>query len=504
MEIAWDFSRCRVLKKEGEPMPFKPIPAMIAVAITLIMWFVIPVPEGVTPNAWHLLALFVGTIAAIIGKALPIGAISIIAITLVALTGVTADTPKQAMSDALSSFSSSLIWLIAVAIIISRGLVKTGLGARIAYNVIAIFGKKTLGIGYSLAIAELLIAPITPSNTARGGAIIYPITRSIAESFGSHPNDSSTSKIGKYLSLVNYQANPITSAMFITATAPNPLVVDLIANATGSDIHLSWTTWALAMFLPGLACILLMPLVIYWVAKPQITNTPNVKEFASAKLAELGKFSRDEKIMLAIFGAMLILWANIPAMIFGKAFAVDATAVAFLGLSATILTGILTWEDVLKEKSAWDTLVWFGVLIMMATYLNKLGLIAWFSSSMESAISGLGISWVGAVVILTLVYMYTHYFFASTTAHITAMFAAFYGVGLALGAPPMLYALILAAVSSLMMTLTHYATGTAPVIFGVGYVPLGDWWRVGFVMSVVNLIVWIGVGLVWWKVLGYY
>lgn len=109
MEIAWDFSKCRVLKKEGEPMPFKPIPAMIAVAITLIMWFVIPVPEGVTPNAWHLLALFVGTIAAIIGKALPIGAISIIAITLVALTGVTADTPKQAMSDALSSFSSSLI-----------------------------------------------------------------------------------------------------------------------------------------------------------------------------------------------------------------------------------------------------------------------------------------------------------------------------------------------------------------------------------------------------------
>ena len=229
-------------------MPFKPIPAMIAVAITLIMWFVIPVPEGVTPNAWHLLALFVGTIAAIIGKALPIGAISIVAITLVALTGVTADTPKQAMSDALSSFSSSLIWLIAVAIIISRGLVKTGLGARIAYNVIAIFGKKTLGIGYSLAIAELLIAPITPSNTARGGAIIYPITRSIAESFGSHPNDSSTSKIGKYLSLVNYQANPITSAMFITATAPNPLVVDLIANATGSDIHLLWTTWACMPF----------------------------------------------------------------------------------------------------------------------------------------------------------------------------------------------------------------------------------------------------------------
>lgn len=485
-------------------MPFKPIPAVIAVLVTLIIWFVIPIPQGVEPNAWHLLALFVGTIIAIIGKVLPIGAISIIAITLVALTGVTADTPKDAMKDALSSFSSPLIWLIAVAVIISRGLVKTGLGARIAYSVIGFFGKKTLGIGYSLAIAETLLAPITPSNTARGGAIIYPITRSIAQSFGSKPDDGTTKKMGEYLSLVNYQSNPITSAMFITATAPNPLVVELVAKATDNNIHLSWTTWALAMLLPGLACILLMPLVIYIIAKPEITKTPNVKEFTNQKLAELGKVSRDEKIMLGVFGGMLLLWANIPAMLFGDVWAVNATAVAFLGLSVVILTGVLTWDDILKEKSAWDTLVWFGVLIMMATYLNKLGLIAWFSGQIETVIGGMGVGWVGAVVILTLVYLYAHYFFASTTAHITAMFGAFYGVGLALGAPPMLYALILAASSSLMMSLTHYATGTAPVIFGVGYVSLGQWWKVGAVMSVVNLVVWIGVGLIWWKVLGYY
>ena len=140
----------------------------------------------------------------------------------------------------------------------------------------------------------------------------------------------------------------------------------------------------------------------------------------------------------------------------------------------------------------------------MATYLNKLGLVGWFSSSIEALIAGLGIGWVGAVAILTLVYLYAHYFFASTTAHITAMFAAFYTVGLSLGAPPMLYALILAATSSLMMTLTHYATGTAPVIFGSGYTTLGEWWKVGFVMSVVNLLVWLGVGLVWWKLLGHY
>ena len=485
-------------------MPFKPIPALIAVLCTLIIWFVIPVPAGVTPDAWHLLALFIGTIAAIIGKALPIGAIAIIAMTLVAITGVTADTPKQAMNDALSSLSSSLIWLIGIAIMISRGLIKTGLGSRIAYNFIAIFGKKTIGIGYSLALAELLISPITPSNTARGGAIIHPIMRSIADSFGSRAEDGTQNRIGKYLALVNYHSNPITSAMFITATAPNPLVVDLIADVTGAQISLSWTTWAVAMFLPGMACILLMPIVLYVLVKPELTETPDAKTFAKERLAKLGKVTKNEKIMLAVFTGMLLLWADIPAMIFGDALSFDATAVAFLGLSALILTGVLTWDDILKEKSAWDTIVWFAALIMMATYLSKLGLISWFSGAIQSMVAQMGVGSIGAMAILTLVYLYSHYFFASTTAHITAMFAAFYTVGIALGAPPMLFALILAASSSLMMTLTHYATGTAPVIFGSGYATLGEWWKVGFVMSVVNLVVWIAVGLVWWKVLGYY
>lgn len=485
-------------------MPFKPIPALIAVLCTLIIWFVIPVPAGVTPDAWHLLALFIGTIAAIIGKALPIGAIAIIAMTLVAMTGVTADTPKQAMNDALSSLSSSLIWLIGIAIMISRGLIKTGLGSRIAYNFIAIFGKKTIGIGYSLALAELLISPITPSNTARGGAIIHPIMRSIADSFGSRAEDGTQNRIGKYLALVNYHSNPITSAMFITATAPNPLVVDLIADVTGAQISLSWTTWAVAMFLPGMACILLMPIVLYVLAKPELTETPDAKTFAKERLAKLGKVTKNEKIMLAVFTGMLLLWADIPAMIFGDALSFDATAVAFLGLSALILTGVLTWDDILKEKSAWDTIVWFAALIMMATYLSKLGLISWFSGAIQSMVAQMGVGSIGAMAILTLVYLYSHYFFASTTAHITAMFAAFYTVGIALGAPQMLFALILAASSSLMMTLTHYATGTAPVIFGSGYATLGEWWKVGFVMSVVNLVVWIAVGLVWWKVLGYY
>jgi len=482
----------------------KLVPAAVTLLITGLLWFVIPAPEGVSTSAWHLLALFVGTIVAIIGKVMPIGAIAMIAMALVALTGVTSDKPGQAMKDALSGFSNSLIWLIGISIMISRGLAKTGLGNRIGYHFIALFGKKTVGVGYALALSELVIAPVTPSNTARGGGIIHPIMKSIASSFGSKPEDGTQNKIGQYLALVNYHSNPITSAMFITATAPNPLIVKLVADATGADVSLSWGTWALGMLLPGLVCMLLMPLVLYVLYPPEVKSTPNARHFAHEQIEQMGPMSHGEKVMVGVFSMMLLLWAGVPAMLFGASWVVNTTAVAFLGLSVLLVSGVLSWDDVLKEKSAWDTIVWFSALVMMATFLNKLGLIQWFSLQVEHQIADLGVSWGMAAAILVGVYFYAHYFFASTTAHITAMFAAFYTAGLALGAPPMFLALLMAGASSLMMSLTHYATGTSPIIFGSHYVNMEHWWVAGLVMSIVNLAIWTLVGGIWWSVLGYW
>lgn len=478
-------------------------PALIAIALGLLVWL-LPQPEAVGDQGWLMLAIFIGTIAAIIGKAMPIGAVSMVAIALVAASGVTSDNPGRAISDALGSFSNSLIWLIAVAIMISRGLIKSGLGARIGYYFISLFGKRTLGIGYSLAISELVLAPVTPSNTARGGAIIHPIMQAIANSFGCKPDHSDSKRIGKYLALVNYHSNPITSAMFITATAPNPLTVKLIADATGAAIHLSWATWAVAMLLPGLVAMALMPLVLYWLYPPEIKRTPDAMTFAKARLAELGPVSRDEKIMLGVFALLLLLWADVPGFLFGAAWSFNATTTAFIGLSVLLLTGVLTWKEVLAERNAWDTLVWFGALVMMATQLNSLGVIAWFSGSMQSLIATAGLGWPAGAALLILVFLYSHYFFASTTAHITAMMGAFLVVGLSLGAPPMPFVLMMAAASSIMMSLTHYATGTSPVIFNSGYITLGEWWKAGFVMSVMSLLVWVIVGGLWWLLLGYW
>lgn len=495
----------RLLRYLWETIPFRVVPAIISTVVLFTM-LLLPVPEGLTPKAWALVAIFVTTIVAIILKVMPLGVMALMAVVIVSVSQVTADSSKDAVNDALSSFSNSLIWLIVISILISRGLKKTGLGNRIGYWFISVLGKRTIGIGYGLAICELLLAPFTPSNTARGGGIIHPIMRSIANAFGSDPEKGTEGKVGTYLALVNYHANPITSAMFITATAPNPLVVNYVASVTNQDFQLTWGTWALCMLLPGLVCILLMPLIIYMISPPEIKKTPNAVTFAKGELAKMGEVKPNEIIMMSVFGLLLFLWAGVPAMLFGPAFAMDPTAVALIGLFILLITGTIDWNDVLSEKSAWDTLIWFGSLVMLAGQLNKLGVIKWFSNGLKDMIVMSGVSWELTAIILVVVFLYSHYLFASTTAHISAMMLAFLTVGVQLipAEYVTLFLLIMTAASCIMMTLTHYATGTSPIIFGSGYVTLGKWWKVGLIMSVFELIIFAVVGGIWWKVLGHW
>src|SRR5262245_1053649 len=345
-----------------DAVPFRIIPAVIT-TLVLIVLLLLPAPEGLTDKAWALVAIFLTTIVAIILKVMPIGVMALMAVMIVALSQVTSTSSKGAIADALASYANPLIWLIVAAVLISRGLKKTGLGRRLGLYFISLLGKRTLGIGYGLAACELILAPFTPSNTARGGGIVHPIMRSIAAAFDSDPEKKTEGKVGTYLALVNYHANPITSAMFVTATAPNPLVVDYVAKVTNQSFHLSWGTWALAMLLPGLLCLVLMPLVIYLLSPPELKATPDAVTFARNELKTMGPLQAKERVMVGTFAMLLLLWADVPGAIFGSEFTLDATAVALLGLFVLLITGTLDWDDVLSEKSAWDTLIWFGSLV---------------------------------------------------------------------------------------------------------------------------------------------
>ncbi|AWG25516.1 anion permease [Flavobacterium kingsejongi] len=470
------------------------IPLLITVVIGVTLWF-IPAPEGVTPEAWHLLAIFLATIIGIILKAASMGTLCMLAIALVAMSGVLAPgNPLESISLALRGFGDKIIWLIGISFFIARGFIKTGLGSRIAYLFITLFGKSSLGLAYSLGAADLLLAPAIPSNTARGGGIIYPIMKSMSMSLGSMPDQPETHrKVGAYLTLNSYYMNLIASAIFLTGTASNPMCQKFAADL---GIEITWMSWFWAAIVPGLASAILIPLLLYRIFPPELKKTTEAPAMARLKLKEMGPVTRNEWLMVLAFVILLVLWIS------GDFFQIDATTTAFIGLSILLLTQVLTWEDIKGEKGAWDTIVWFATLVMMASSLNELGFIPWFGQLIQTKL--LGLSWTTAFPIIVLTYFLSHYLFASATAHVAAMYAALLAVGMAMEVPPMLLALMLGYTGSLYGTLTHYAHGPAPVFFGSGYVDVKKWWIMGLIVGISLMLIWMGLGGLWWKAIGVY
>ncbi|MBN7287782.1 anion permease [Campylobacter curvus] len=462
----------------------KLIKALIVVLIGVAIWFC-PHPEAVTAQAWHLFAIVVATIVGLIVQPLPIGAVAFIGVTIAVLTNVL--SPK----DALAGFGNTTIWLIFCAFILARGFIKTGLGRRIAYKIISLIGDSTLKISYGIVLSDLIISPAMPSSGARAGGILFPIVRGLSSALGSEP-ENSRKKAGAFFMQTLWQGNTITNGMFLTSMAANPLIAKLAADTF--NVQISWTLWALGALVPGLISLAVIPYVLYKIYPPQIKRYPEGKAIAKKELENIGPMSYGEKVVTSVFIGALVLWAT------GNITGLNATTVAMLAVCVLIVFGVLSWDDVLLEKGGWDTLIWMGALITLAGGLSKLGFVKWFAGYASGAVGG--ISWVVALGILLLVYVYTHYFFASLTAHITAMYATFGAVAIAAQAPAYLVALVFAYASNLMMPITHYGGAPAPIIFGAGYVTQNEWWRLGFITTLVNLCIWTFIGGAWWKILG--
>lgn len=462
-------------------------PLIVCLVIGLSIWL-LGHPDQVTPQGWRLFAIFIATIVAVIIKPAPIGTVIIVSLTTLLLTN-TLD-----LKQALSGYTDPVVWLVVMAFFISKSFIITGLGNRIALWFASKLGKSALGLSYGMLVTDLVMAPAIPSATARSAGIILPIIQGLSRSYGSHPNDPSSSKIGKFLVLISFQGTAITSAMFLTAMAANPIIASL---ASKNGIEITWIIWAKAAFVPGIISLLLLPLIIMKLYPPTLKHTPNAPSEALEKLKEMGKITKNEWLTMAALAILLFLW------ILGKSlFGMDTLTAAMIGLCILLLSQVLTWKQLVHEHSAWETFFWFGALLMMANHLNKFDIIEWLSSYSVGYLNG--VNWKVGFPILGLVYFYSHYLFASSTAHILAMFVSFLTVSVQLGTPPMLAALVLAFFSNLFGGLTQYTFSPGPLLYGAGYTSIKEWWITGFIVSVINIIIWVSVGLVWWKILGLY
>ncbi|MCS3424422.1 L-tartrate/succinate antiporter [Rahnella sp. BIGb0603] len=473
---------------------FMLLPVLVAVLLLLV-----PTPDGLEPYAWHFFAIFVGVIVGLIFEPLPGAVIGLTGVVVIALfsqwllfSPAELADPKfkmaaQSFKWAVSGFGNSTVWLIFGAFMFAAGYDKTQFGRRLALILVKYLGRRSLTLGYAITFADLLLAPFTPSNTARSGGTIYPIIANLPPLYGSKPNDPSARKIGSYLMWVAITAACITSSMFLSALAPNLLALGIVNSVTG--INISWGTWFMAFLPVGLLLLLTMPLLAYWFYPPEVKVNDEVPKWATSELAKLGRMSRHEILLLVFVCCALAMW------IFAASFIEPAMA-ALLVVVLMLWTGVLNWNDITSNKPAWNTFAWFATLVALADGLSRTGFITWLGKE-GAALMG-GISPGAATIALLLAFYLLHYLFASTTAHTTALLPAMLTIGAAIpGINMQVFCLLMVTSLGVMGIITPYGTGPSPIYYGSGYLPTKDYWRLGTIFGAIFLVALLVIGYPW-------
>ena len=490
----------------SEAVSHKLLRWLIVFAVGVGVWL-LPMPAGITPQSWRLLAIFLATITGSIVRPIPGGAIVLMGVTAVAITGA------LPVREALGGYADPIVWLVLAAFFISRAMIKTGLGRRIALLFIRAIGHHSLGLGYALISTDFLLASIIPSNGARSGGVIFPIAKSLSEAYQSRPG-ATARKLGAFLMVLCYQCDVIICAIFLTGQASNVLIAKFAQQTTG--IELTYTRWLLGALVPGLISLAIVPQLLYRVFPPEIKHTPAAAEFARTELKKMGPMKWQEWLLLIVFVVVATMWITrglaglIPSIArvvpSGRLIAaltffstLDYAIPPLLGVAALLMSGVLVWRDLVTEHGAWAVFIWYGGLVRMAEALGETGITKRFAEA--SGALTVGWVWWLALAALLLIYFYAHYGFASITAHVTAMYTPFLLVILAAGAPTFLAVLSLAYLSNLDASLTHYGTTPAPIYFGADYVKQRTWWWLGLLVSIPNILIWIFAGATWWKIL---
>jgi len=454
----------------------------LARAATLVLalgiWF-LPPPEGLTVPAWRLFAIFASAIFSVVVSAFPILTASVLAVAAAVLTGILPPV------KAYAGFANGTILLIVVAFLVARAVVKCGLGQRAGHLIVSVFGRSTLGLAYSIFVVDGLIAPAFPSNTARSG-VIYPLTVSLAEAAGAKPGDPSRARLGRFLMFSGISSLSLSSALWLTAMAANPLGSEM---AKTFGVEIGFGSWLIAASVPTLVGMVLLPLLLYKVIRPEVTATPDAPAAARRALAALGPLTRDEKVVLGAFAGMVALWASAATL------GIDSTAVAFLGLGLLLATGVLTLGDIAKEGDVLATFIWFAVLFTLSGQLNELGFMGFLGQRLAGAMGGL--SWVSAGLVLVVAYVLLHYLFVSQTAHLLALFGVFLDVGVKLGVPAPLLAFQMLFATNYFAPITPQGSSANLLFAGSGYLSQGDLYRLGALTTGFNLVLYLAVATPW-------
>ena len=465
----------------------KQILKLLLIFIVIVGIWNVPTPEGLATETWHIVALYLGLLCGLVIKPFPEPIITLIIIGIAAMFMKT--------SILLKGYGNNMAWFIAMVTIVCTAFVKTGLGKRIAYNLLLRAGKTTLGLGYILTFTDFVLSPATGSNSSRT-SIIYPIFQNIAEGTGSSP-DKEPRKLGAYLTVLMYASSQGTSALFLTGMATNAITVSLITEMLG--LQLTWGTWFLASIVPVGLFLLLAPFVIYKIYPPELKSLDDVKPLAEKGLKELGPMSMEEKKLFVLFILAILGWMFGPKIPFID---LSMQVVGFVFLALVLVLNVLNWNDVIGAKSAWSIFIWYGSFYGIASSLASAGFYTWLSEHLGQILDLSKFGGMTVTVILLFISLAVRYFFVSNSAFVASFYPVLFSLAANTDANLMIVGLLLAFFASFGALLTHYGNGAGLIAFASGYVPQKDFWLIGTTMVGMALVIFFVIGLPYWKIVG--
>lgn len=470
-----------------------------SILVGVIVWL-LPTPESMTIVQHKLLSIFAGAVVLWITIGVSFATSTILIIVLLYFWVGNLDgklTPSgdivRQVDFTLSGFGTSSVWLLVTGFIISIAMVNTGVARRVALQMMRLFGKTPMGATFAPMIANLIIAPLTPSNTARTAAML-PIVEGVAQGY---QLEKGNSNFGRGLFLANTFASNITASAFLTGTIPNPMALGMIITAIGGATSITtWGFWTLA----ALPTSILVLIVAMWIPlklfPPEMDSVPGGLAYIKEELVKMGPMSVREKKAILFFLLALCLWAS--DMWHGMNSAMVAFLVSMLILLPKV--GVLTWQDA-QKGIPWELFVYFGGVLTLSSCLMQTKAFEWVIKGVIASLGLESVSMMPLLIILMGFTIFSHCIWSTTTAMAGVMIPIYIGLAQAFDFPVVGFVLPLAILMGYALFLPFNTMGNI-IMFGAGYYTVMDQIKASCLVGLAAWVLWAVTAYVWFPLIG--
>jgi sodium-dependent dicarboxylate transporter 2/3/5 len=389
-----------------------------------------------------------------------------------------------------STYGGSGLWIIVSGFVLAKAMEISGLGRRIALWIATALGGKPGRVVLSVAVANLAVAPLSPSTTAKA-FLLLPICLGLVETF---EVEKGKSKFGTAVMMMAMAANNICSTAFLTATVPNPISAQYLRESAG--LAIGWLGW-LRMALP----LTLLLLAASWYVcmrmfKPEVRESSESLGRIRSLREGLGPLSRNEKIVAAFFAIALLLWITDGLHPF------NAGIISFaLSLILFIPTVGVIEVGGFAGDVPWGSITLFAASMFLARAVGRWRALDPVALKVFQLFNLSSVGTVFFIVLVVLISVFLHLFFTSTTVYATVMVPLAISLAQLQGLGPQVVALPVAFLAPVAVILP---VNTIPniVFHSAGYFNQKQMISYGLIVSLISTAVVLLVGLPYWSLLG--